>query len=87
MWDELNVNLKSQRILPRYMRDAFGNIMMIPTSTKIKETEEETIDCTVYPNVSPVSNHIMIEEEYIFIGKKNTHSSFESFYFKQVYGI
>ena len=72
MWDESNVNLKGQHILLRYMRDAFGNIMMISTSTNIKETEEETIDCTVYPDVSPVSNHIMIEEEHIFIGTNHS---------------
>ena len=63
MWDETNLNLKGQRIMLRYIRVTFGNIIMIPSSSTItQEDEDEVIDCTVYPEVCPTLTHVMIED-------------------------
>ena len=35
MWDETNLNLKGQRIMLRYIRVIFENIIMIPSSSTI----------------------------------------------------
>lgn len=43
MWDEANINTRSQRTIMRYMKASFGNKCIIPSSTDKKMTNLETL--------------------------------------------
>ena len=63
MWQDSNVNIRSCRVILRYLRGTFGRNIFIPAT---KQNGGECLNTGNYKPVDPDSNFCDIEDESIY---------------------
>jgi hypothetical protein len=75
MWDEVNVNIATQRVILRYLRATFGGLCMIPATVRISNGEinngSEDTNIGSYKSVAPETNVIEIDGERVHYWTKS----------------
>ena len=77
MWDGSNCNIKSQRVLVRYLKAHFGRRMKIPTTNNSSQLATQD-NIGRYGPVNPVSNMKRIKGEEVFYWTKPLINSLSS---------
>jgi len=70
MWDGSNTNIKSQRVIMKYIKAYFGRTINIPITVNDQKERFENENVGKYHPVDPVSNTVQIKGEHIFYWTK-----------------
>ena len=73
MWDGSNTNIKSQRVIVKYLKGTFGRKIKIPITNN--QDNEARDNVGMYGPIDPVSNRVTIKgEEFFYWTKPLIHS-------------